>query len=304
MSRNFISYSLFEPKQLYGHRTYDPDKEKPERYWYNLPAVTLINSVLYPDYEMCLSVCPQTLTNPLFDFYIKLSKSSDKYSYRVVEESYSAHEPALWRMGFLWDQRSHIVLIRDIDSVPNIHEYQSTKVFEGGNYAVHTIRSHPHHYNYPCRMLIGLSGFKPAMIPRSILTNSFEKFKTKHSPSAEQLANPTVKWNADQLTVINAFTNDEFFTSERFLDTRIDSQKRYPDFYCDSICPKNLSNVKITPQQSSIFSLVQKEGVAKWAGQPCDCRGSFLKRLTEIIPNPTVVEILESNASLKRFYFK
>jgi hypothetical protein len=302
MSRNFISYSLFEPKKLYKHRTYDADKEKMERYWYNLPAVALINSVLYPEYEMCLSVCPETLKNPLFDFYIKLSNSSDKYSYRVVEENYTAHEPALWRMSLLWNQQSHIVLSRDIDSVPNIHEYQSTKVFEQSNYAVHTIRSHPHHYNYPCRMLIGLSGFKPAMIPSSILTSRFEEFKTKHSPSPELLNDPTVKWNSDQLTVINAFTNDEFFTSQRFLDTRIDNQKNYPDFYCNSIGPTDLSNIKITRQQRSIFSLVNKTGVTKWAGQPCDCRGFFLKCLTEIVPNSTVSEILEGNSDLKEFY--
>tara|TARA_R100000008_G_scaffold48325_1_gene28714 strand:+ start:5727 stop:6641 length:915 start_codon:yes stop_codon:yes gene_type:complete len=302
MSRNFISYSLFKPKKLYAHRTYDPDKEEARRYWYNLPALTIINSILYPNYEMRLSVCPDAASHPLFKFYKELCLKSDKYSFSVITDDYSGHEPALWRMKLLWEQDAHIVLSRDIDSVPNVHEYQSTVAFERSNYAVHTIRSHPNHYNYPCRMLIGLSGFKPTSIPSSILTGSFEKFKQTHFPPAELLSNPTVNWNADQLTVINAFTTDEFFTSQKFLDTRIDDQTHYPDFFCRSITPEDLSGIRISETQKDLFSLVVKFGLADWAGQPCDARSDFLKSLTRIASDSTVLEILESDATLQDFY--
>jgi len=300
---NVVSYSLFRPRKFYDHRTWDADKLNENRYFFNLPALCVINRVLYPNFSMSLTVCPSTAENPLFSFYKKLSEKNSMFSFKINEEEYSGHEPALWRMGALWEKDINLVLSRDIDSVPNKKEYQATRFFEKSDYLVHTIRSHGHHFNYPCRMLIGLSGFKPSLIPAGLLTPSFKEFKELHAVRPELLTDPTVKWNADQLTIINAFTTNEFFTSDHFLDSKINNQTNYPDFFCHSTTEDDLREINLTERQLLILELVEKFNLTEWAGQPCDARGDFFLSCAKIEPSVPAIEIIESNKSLKDFYF-
>jgi hypothetical protein len=302
MSSNFISYSLFEPKKVYEHRTYDDDKTKKDRYWYNLPSLAIINKALYPSYEMHLSVCPATVKHPLFKFYDRLCEVDSHYSYSIVEDSYSGHEPALWRMELLWRKGAQIVLSRDIDSIPNVDEYRCTKFFESSPYSVHTIRSHEHHCNFPCRMLIGLSGFKPPLIPPGLLTPTFKGFKKMHALPEKLLEDPTVKWNSDQLTVINAFTTNEFFTADHFLDSKINNQHRYAEFFCHEPTFDELEGVEVTPLAQRVFGMVSRFKVAEWAGQPCDTRGPFLNELLDIPQTLSVRNILNEDSRLQDFY--
>ena len=49
MESLIISYSFFEPKSLHREmRTWDLYNNQ-DRYWYNIPALMAINSVVYPD---------------------------------------------------------------------------------------------------------------------------------------------------------------------------------------------------------------------------------------------------------------
>jgi hypothetical protein len=301
---NLISYSLFKPRKFYDHRTWDDSKFNEDRYFFNIPALCVINKALYPSFSMRLTVCPSTEKNPLFSFYKRLSEEDSTFSYEVNTEEYTGHEPALWRIGALWEKGIDLVLSRDIDSVPNKKEYQATRFFEKSDYLVHTIRSHEHHFNYPCRMLIGLSGFRPAKIPVDILTSSFEDFKRVHAVKPELLKDPTVKWNADQLTIINAFTTNDFFTGGHFLDSHINNQKNYPDFFCKSTSSRDLNEVQLTSGQLSIIELIEKHNLTEWAGEPCDARGKFLMSACEIETGLPIMDILKENKDLEGFYLK
>jgi hypothetical protein len=299
---NFISYSLFSPKKFYEHRTWDKNNFNEERYFFNIPSLCAVNKILYPQFAMHLCICPETEKNPLFDFYKQLSYADDSFSYSVFEEDYSGHEPALWRIKLLWQKNVSMLLSRDLDSLPNKEEYQSTRFFKDSDYSVHTIRSHENHFNYPCRMLIGLSGFKPKKIPQEILTNNFEDFKLKHGLKPELLADPTIKWNSDQLIVINAFTNNDFFTSEHFLDSKINNQTHYQDFFCNTISDVELDSVKINPDQSMVLDLIHERGFTSWAGEPSDARGEFLALACEIEGSLPILDIINQNSLLKQFY--
>ena len=299
---NVISYSLFEPRKFYDHRTWDANKLNEDRYFFNLPALCVVNRILYPNFSMRLTVCPSTAENPLFSFYKKLSEIDSTFSYEVNTEEYSGHEPALWRMNVLWEKDIDVALSRDLDSIPNKKEYQATRFFEKSNYLVHTIRSHEHHFNYPCRMLIGLSGFRPSRIPVGLLTSSFNEFKELHAVHPEFLTDPTVKWNADQLTIINAFTTNEFFTADHFLDSKINKQTNYPDFFCSSTTEDDLREIELTKNQSFVLQLVEKFNFTEWAGQPCDARGDFFLSCAEIEPSVPAMDIIESDKNLKEFY--
>jgi len=301
---DIISYSLFKPRQFYEHRTWDENKFDENRYFFNIPALCAVNKTLYPNFSMHLTVCPDTESNPIFSFYKTLCEKDSTFSYEVNTEDYQGHEPALWRIGLLWKEGIKLLLSRDIDSLPNRQEYQATRCFEKSDQLVHTIRSHEHHFNYPCRMLIGLSGFRPSQIPDGLLTSSFEGFKKLHCVREEFLKDPTVKWNADQLTIINAFTTNEFFTADHFLDSHIDSQTHYPDFFCKNTTEDDLREVEFTPDQAMIIDLIERDGLTKWAGEPCDARGKFLLSACEIEGTLPIVDIIKENKDLEEFYLR
>ena len=55
-------------------------------------------------------------------------------------------EPMMWRLIPIWENYD-CVFLRDIDSIPNRQEYNSTKYFETKDYAIQTLRSHENHYH-------------------------------------------------------------------------------------------------------------------------------------------------------------
>ena len=301
---NIISYSLFKPRKFYDHRTWDDDKHNENRYFFNIPALCAVNRVLYPEFSMHLTVCPATESNPLFYLYQELCSRTSFFSYSVNNEEYEGHEPALWRIGLLWKKGVNVLLSRDLDSLPNREEYQATRCFNDSNKSVHTIRSHEHHFNYPCRMLIGLSGFRPSQIPPEILTESFNIFKKTHAVDPASLNNPTVKWNADQLTIINAFTTNDFFTAEHFLDSKINNQQNYQDFFCKRTDKDELESINFSSEQSTIIDLVERGGLTEWAGEPCDARGKFLRSACETEGSLPIMDIVSSNKHLEEFYLR
>lgn len=288
-----LSYCLFTPKKMHDHRFWDEHKSSKDRYWYNLPALYLANSILYPEYKMRVYVNPEIINHKCYYLLEELHNNFDNFQFEFVEEDYSSHEPAVWRIKPLWEEGCEIFMSRDIDSMPNESEFRSFKVFERGWYAVHTIRSHENHYQYPCRMLIGLSAFKPNLIDDEIKTESYESFLAKYRPEN--------RWDGDQLTIIGAFTTNPDFTANKFLDSKIDNQKSFQDFYCNTISPNEMGEIELTEHQRKYFSIVRKHRTTYWAGRPCDTRGDFIKKLLKILPNEKLENILNT-PHLKEFY--
>jgi hypothetical protein len=294
MNKKIISYSLFHPKKLYEHRVWDDDKFDKNRYFFNIPALCSINKFLYPEYKMHLTVCPETEKNYFFSFYQQICDQDDFFSYSVNNDAYQAHEPALWRISHLWDDDLDILLSRDIDSIPNLGEYISVRYFESSKYSVHTIRSHANHYQFPCRMLIGLSAFKKKQIPANILKESFEKFQEAYTPKS--------KWDGDQISLINAFTTNDFFTSDNFLDSMIDDQFNYQDFFCYTMSRDDFESVEIDENRRLFFDMIKSLGLSSWAGQPCDARNENLNSILSLTGHSAISKILEKDIKLKNFY--
>lgn len=292
--KKIVSYSLFFPRQVYSYRDWDSDKFNRDRYWFNLPALTLINKILYPDYGMHMYICKGTFSNPLFSFYQELSRINPRYGFSIVDEEYNGHEPAMWRLLPMWDPEVEVFLSRDIDSVPNREEYSCVKLFEESPFAVHTIRAHENHHSNRCKMLIGLSSFKPKLLPPEIIKDSLENFKKAHAPLGE--------WDADQVAIIEAFTKKPEFTSLYFLDSAINNQSRPQAFPCHYTELSGVNDIELSELASSVFDLVKEFKLTTWAGQPCDSRGDFLKRLIEITSDEETKGILLENEILKNFY--
>ena len=272
---NIISYSLFEPKTQHTHRFWDANNGEENRYWFNIESLHIINKILYPDFTMRIYASENIKNNKSYSTLEKLKRETDLQIY-FSDEEYSNHEPASWRIKPLWDSDADHLLVRDLDSVPNIDEYKATRYFLDSAYTVSTIRSHENHYQYPCRMLIGLSSFKPKEIPEDILCSDFENFRAKYTPHEN-------KWDNDQIALIKAFTDtNTVFTMLNFLDFKINNQKNDSDFSCQSGSREDIDTIELTDQQKKLLCLVDEYKLSDWAGQPCDARGSFLNKIKNI----------------------
>ena len=121
---------------------------------------------------MLLYISPNITEHKLVDAIHALNELQN-FSFQTVEMEYSGTEPAIWRMMPLWRRDVEVFHTRDIDSVPTEIEYRYTKVFEHSECAIGTLRTHANHYGIKCRMLAGLSSFKPEKVPFSMKFDSF-----------------------------------------------------------------------------------------------------------------------------------
>ena len=64
---NIFSYCLFNGKKEID-RSYDLYKDKTCRYYFNLPAIIILNNILYPNSTTRIYIHKEVKTMPLFGF--------------------------------------------------------------------------------------------------------------------------------------------------------------------------------------------------------------------------------------------
>lgn len=280
--KKVFSYSLFEPKHLPPHRTWDKWKNDKARYWFNIPTIALLNKTIYPDYEVVFYLSPNIWDNPLSEIFKILNIKTE-----TINREYTLTEPAIWRMMPLWERGVEIFHPRDIDSLTSELEYKFIKAFENSDQTVGTIRSHENHYGIACRMLAGLCSFKPNKISQAIKTPNFDFYYSQKGN----------EYGSDQNLMIKIFTTKEEFTKEYFLDCMIDRQQHRQDFSCHEV---NLNICTISEEKQKIFNKIKEITKTTWLGEPCDSRGELLNFLLE--SEPAIKNMLNSNKILSEFY--
>jgi hypothetical protein len=289
--KTVLSYCLFEPIHLHGHRTWDEHRLDEKRYWYNIPALYLVNKILYPEYEMKIHVNDVLRYHPLFVLLNSLDITIKEIDIPFNKTS----EPMLWRMIPLWEDYD-CVFTRDVDSIPNRNEFCCTTYFNNSKHAIQTLRTHENHYHeMGCDMLGGLSGFKPKLIATKPTT-----FKDYYDSRSD------LPWAQDQFLMVNTFLKqqDRLFIEQNFLDCPIDNQKRKAPFYHSTIPSDDFSNIETNLKQDNVFNIVDDYKISEWAGQPCDTRGEILKKLLLIKNEHSnhLTKILNEKTVLKDFY--
>ena len=239
---NLLSYSLFEPKILPLHRTHDRWLRNKDRYWYNIPALVVINKILHPDYKMRIYISENVWDNPKSKIFNSL-EAIGNLEIKTIKIDYKNTEPSVWRMMPLWDFDVDVVHCRDIDSVPTEIEYKFTKYFEQSNSNVGTMRTHQNHHGIKCRMLAGLSSYKPQKIPINIKFPNFQMYyASKHS-----------EYGCDQDLMIKVFTKNEQFTKNNFLDYHGYFQDNVQTFPCNRVTDDQLSTINISDEKKALF---------------------------------------------------
>ena len=288
--KTVLSYCLFDPFNIHAHRTWDEHNLDKTRYWFNIPALYVVNKILYPDYEMKIFHNDGLKMNPLF----KMLENLDITLQQIDLSFDNTSEPMMWRLIPIWENYD-CVFLRDIDSIPNRQEYNSTKYFETKDYAIQTLRSHENHYHeMGCDILGGLCGFKPDKIQAK--PSSFQEYYD---------AKMNMPWAQDQLMLSKTFIHDQspLFLETNFLDCPIDNQNRKAPFPHTVIPHSILKRSDSDLQKNMVLSIIDKYSLADWAGQPCDARGSALTELLNIECEATdQVKIVFENDDIKRFY--
>jgi len=281
--KKVFSYSLFEPKVLPQHRFWDTKKNDKNRYWYNIPTISIVNEALFPEYENIFYVSKNIWNNPVSEVFDICSN----IECRTIDKDYDLTEPAIWRMMPLWNLDVDILCTRDLDSLPSIEEYYFLKEFEKSDCLVGTLRSHENHYGLSCRMLAGLSSFKANKIPFEIKGPNYYFYEV----------NKLDRYGSDQELLIRTFTTNEEFTKNYFLDCKIHKQKNSQDFACNNF---SIKEYEIENQKQEIFDLIKNKTNSEWLGQPCDSRGELLKEILKM--NSEIKEKIINNKFLKEFY--
>jgi hypothetical protein len=288
--RNIISYSLFEPVRLYERRDWDQHRANPKRYWFNLPAIALINQCVYPQFTTRIRVTANCREQPMFDVLELLAKHVSGFEYRIDETPYTEFEPALWRMAPFWDESTAILLCRDTDSIPNGSEWGATRLFLNSEAGLHSIRSHPHHKE-PLRILGGLCGFRPERIRALIPAKSYADYLA--------LAEGNER-DCDQDVLNTVFTGNPALTATEMMDSPVDQQHARPEIPCQHAPPQG--RLDVSPEVFKLFSWVQREKLTPWAGASCSVRGAKLVHLLKMTGNTDLLFALRRKGNLKRFY--
>ena len=189
----------------------------------------------------------------------------------------------------LWHRDVKVLHPRDLDSLPSKEEVLYINGFENGDYSIGTIRSHSNHHGIACRMLAGLSSFKPDKIPLNIKGFDFNYYYSqRHS-----------KYGSDQDLMIETFTKEPSFTEDNFLDYRINKQHHAQAFPCKEF-DDNLVGLGFSYEQSEVLDTIKNLHPIEWLGEPCDARGEYLNFVLKKFP---LIEaaIVKSNY-IKDFY--
>lgn len=286
-----ISYSLFSQKASHSNRSYDPSNGASDRYWFNLPAVIIANSIFYPNSKTILHLGSDLVSHPLFPFIDHVSNNWSGFSIQIMNHSYGNTEPTLWRMFPVWNGENDTIC-RDIDSLPNEAEFRRTKAFLDSHFIVHNIRSHPNHNSYLTKVLAGLCGFKKEC--KNHLAHDFEQFY--------RMANR--QWGCDQSVLMHYWVDrvGVGFVKNCFLDSPVSCIGPM----CEDIGGFDAGKLPIETYNSIDVSHINYidmfNGITHWCGQPIDARGEVTRTLIDSSSSCAKIVKESMNDHARSFY--
>ena len=266
MSYNIISYSLFTAKTHHSHRTYDQSNHDINRYWYNIPALLVINRLFYPDFFVRVHIDKSIQNHFLYPLLQKFTEEYKMFQLACIDYPFINTEPTLWRLLPVWSS-NNLVLCRDIDSIPNTAEVKATLAFKNSDYIIHNIRSHPNHNSSATRMLAGLCAFKSATACH--INHSFAEF---YNMSSKQ-------WGCDQSLLMHYWIDRTGigFVKNCILDTAIPCLgymcEHISGFDAGKLRQEEYDNIDLSFVEKDILNLIDRN--TAWCGQPIDARGDF-----------------------------
>jgi len=197
-------------RKMFSYVLFGKDIEQ-LKFWNAIPYILLMNSEVYPDFEMKFLVEKSCQDMEQFKFLKDASERFNSIYIKIIDESSTGLKLTLWRMKPLWDDDIDYLFCRDIDYAVNILAKKSVEYFLSQSACIiHGMRSYKLH-SIP--LMAGMCGFEVKSVRKKILTlaKTFEEyvnFGKKNVSSCKDW-----KWGCDQALLKAFFGNVGMYSS-------------------------------------------------------------------------------------------
>lgn len=214
---------------------------KSTKFWNGIPFTLLINSEVYPDFEMKFFVDKQNLDMPQFGLLEKVSKQFPSVHIEIMDESSQNLKLTIWRMKSLWEDSVDYMFCRDMDYAVSILARKSVEYFlQQSSCIIHGMRSYCLHST---PLMAGMCGFEVRSVLKriSFLAETFEDYLSFGKANVEYCKD--WRWGCDQALL------RDFFRVAQLYPFILDC------FQCDAPLKINNFNGKRCPE--AIYSLIE-----------------------------------------------
>lgn len=173
------------------------------KFWNGIPYTLLMNSVVYPDFEMKFFVHESSLKALRFEMLKKASERFDSIHLHIIKEPCEQLKLSIWRMKPLWEDNIDYLFCRDMDYAVNFLAKKSVEYFLLQSVCIiHGMRSYKLHTTL---LMAGLCGFKvkPVREKISMLAKTFRDYINFGKKNVKYCKN--WKWGCDQALLRDFF---------------------------------------------------------------------------------------------------
>jgi len=181
------------------------------KFWNAIPYILLINSEVYPDFEMKFLVEKSCQNMGQFKFLKDASERFNLIHIEIIDEPSAGLKLTLWRMKPLWDDDIDYLFCRDIDYAVNIFAKKSVEYFLSQSVCiVHGMRSYKLHTT---PLMAGMCGFEVKSVRKKISTlartfGGYVNFGKKNVAYCKDW-----RWGCDQALLRAFFGNVRMYSS-------------------------------------------------------------------------------------------
>jgi len=197
------------------------------KFWNATPYILLLNSEVYPDFEMKFLVEKSCQDMEQFKFLKDASERFNSVHIEIIDEPSVSLKLTLWRMKPLWDDDIDYLFCRDMDYAVNIFAKKSVEYFLSQSACiVHSMRSYKLHTT---PLMAGMCGFEVKSVRKKILTlvrtfGEYVNFGKKNVAYCKDW-----RWGCDQALLRTFFGNVGMYSS--VLDCpQYDAPSKLPGF--------------------------------------------------------------------------
>ncbi len=162
-------------RKMFSYVLFEADERFP-RFLNSIPYILLMNSEIYPDFEMKFFVEKSCQDTDRFKLLKEVSEQFDSVYIEIIDEPSVNLKLTIWRMKPLWNDDIDYLFCRDMDYAINILAKKSVEYFLSQSPCIiHGMRSYKLHST---PLMAGMCGFEVRPVRRKILTlaKTFEEY--------------------------------------------------------------------------------------------------------------------------------
>ena len=172
-------------------------------FWNAIPYILLLNSEVYPDFEMKFLVEESCQDMDSFKLLKKVSERFNSIHIEIINETSIGLKLTIWRMKPLWDDDIDYLFCRDMDYTINVLAKKSVEYFlSQSECIIHAMRSYKLHST---PLMAGMCGFKVKPVRDKIksLANTFGDYVDFGRKQVEYCKD--WRWGCDQALLRDFF---------------------------------------------------------------------------------------------------